>query len=180
MAGKTILETARLVLREFDEDDAVPFHALLSDPAIIRYTGDPAGGTKSVEQSLEVLRSRTLADYRKYGFGRWACVHKASGVLIGFSGLKYLDDIGEVDIGYRFLPAYWGVGLATESARPVLEYGFTRLRLGRIIGLVDPANDASVRVLEKLGMVRVGEEEFRGQRVIRYVAGAAVGGNAGR
>ena len=168
MAGKTILETERLLLREFDEDDAAAFYPLGSDPAIIRYTGDPGGGLKSVEHALEVLRSRPLADYRKHGFGRWACVHKASGRLIGFAGLKYLDELGEVDLGYRFLPAYWGAGLATEASRACVNHGFTRLRLGRILGLVDPANAASVRVLEKCGMTFVGMMEFLGHSVARY------------
>jgi RimJ/RimL family protein N-acetyltransferase len=168
MAGKTILETERLLLREFDEDDAPAFYLLGSDPAIIRYTGDPGGGLTGIEHAGEILRSHPLADYRKHGFGRWACVHKARGELIGFAGLKYLDDLREVDVGYRFLPAYWGAGLATEASRAAVDYGFTRLRLGRIIGLVDPKNAASVRVLEKLGMTPVGMMEFRGHSVARY------------
>jgi hypothetical protein len=60
MAGKPILETQRLLLREFDEGDAEPFYALGSDPAIIRYTGDPGGGLASIEQALEILRSRPI------------------------------------------------------------------------------------------------------------------------
>jgi RimJ/RimL family protein N-acetyltransferase len=168
MAGKTILETDRLLLREFDEDDAAAFYVMGSDPAIIRYTGDPGGGLKSVEHALEILRSHPLADYRKHGFGRWACVLKESGKVIGFAGLKHLDDLGEVDVGYRLLPAHWGQGLATEASRAAVDYGFTHLRLGRIIGLVDPQNAASVRVLEKLGMTFVAVVEFRGQTAARY------------
>ncbi len=169
MAGKIILETERLLLREFDEGDAVPFYLLVSDPAIIRYTGDPAGGARSVEHALEVLRSRTMADYQKYGYGRLACVLKGSGEVIGFAGLKYLPDAQEVDIGYRLLPAYWGRGLATEASRAVLDYGRTRLGLGRIIGLVDPENAASVKVLEKLGLTPAGQVDYQGKCFARYV-----------
>jgi RimJ/RimL family protein N-acetyltransferase len=172
MAGKNILQTERLLLREFDEGDAAAFYLLGSDPAIIRYTGDPGGGLTSIEQAREVLRSRPLADYRKHGFGRWACVHKQSGEVIGFAGLKYLDDLGEVDIGYRLLPAHWGRGLATEACRAILDFGFTDLRLERIIGLVDPANAASVRVLAKLGLTFVGTLEYQGQSVAKYVIDA--------
>jgi RimJ/RimL family protein N-acetyltransferase len=172
MPGKTILETERLLLREFDEDDDAAFYPLGSDPAIIRYTGDPGGGLRNIEHAREVLRSRPMADYRTHGFGRWACVLKATGEVIGFAGLKYLDELGEVDVGYRFLPAYWGRGLATEACRAVLDFGFRQLRLGQIIGLVDPQNAASVRVLEKAGMTFVGVVDFRGQRVGRYVAHA--------
>jgi RimJ/RimL family protein N-acetyltransferase len=168
MAGRQVLETERLLLREFDEGDAGPFYALGSDPAIIRYTGDPGGGLKSVEHALEILRTRPMADYRKYGFGRWACVHKASGEVIGFAGLKYLDDLGEDDLGYRFLPAYWGLGLATEAGRAVLEYGFTRLGLSRIIGLVVPDHGASVRVLEKLGLSFEAMVRYWEQNLARY------------
>jgi RimJ/RimL family protein N-acetyltransferase len=173
MAGRRVLETERLLLREFDEGDAGPFYVLGSDPAVTRYTGDPGGGVASAEHALEVLRSHPLADYRRYGFGRWACVHKASGGVIGFAGLKYLDDLREVDIGYRLLPAYWGLGLATEAGRAVLGYGFTRLALRRVIGLVAPENLASVRVLEKLGLTFEGMVEFRGQSpVARYATQA--------
>jgi RimJ/RimL family protein N-acetyltransferase len=173
MADRWILETERLLLREFDEGDAEPFYVLGSDPAIIRYTADPGGGLTSVEHALEILRSHPLADYQRYGFGRWACVHKATGQVIGFAGLKYLDDLREVDIGYRLLPAYWGLGLATEAGRAVLDDGFTRLGLVRVIGLVVPDNRASVRVLEKLGLVLDGTVEIRGQSLAKYVVQAA-------
>jgi RimJ/RimL family protein N-acetyltransferase len=168
MAGKPILETDRLLLREFDEADAGPFYLLGSDPAILRYTGDPGGGLASVAQALEVLCSRPLADYRKHGFGRWACVLPASGEVIGFAGLKYLDDLAEVDLGYRFLPVYWGRGLATEASRAVLEYGFTHLGLRRVIGLVEPENVASVRVLEKLGLAFEEMVQYGDHQLARY------------
>jgi RimJ/RimL family protein N-acetyltransferase len=169
MAGKLIVQTERLCLREFDEDDAAPFYLLGSDPAVLRYTGDPGGGLRSVEHALDVLRSRPMADYRTYGYGRWACVLKANGEVIGFAGLKYLADVQEVDIGYRLLPAYWGQGLATEACRAVLNYGRTRLGLERIIGLVDPKNVASVRVLKKLGLMSAGQIEYQGKWVAKYV-----------
>ena len=168
MAGRQILETERLLLREFDEGDVGAYYALGSDPAVLRYVHvEPLA---SVEQALESLRSRPLADYRKHGFGRWACVLKATGEVVGWSGLKRLDDLEEVDLGYWLMPAFWGRGLATEAGRAVLKYGFESLRLEQIIGLVDPANVASVRVLEKVGMTRAGVLEHRGVRVDRYVA----------
>jgi RimJ/RimL family protein N-acetyltransferase len=169
MAGKIILETERLLLREFDEGDVAPFYLLGSDPAIIRYTGDPGGGLTSAEHALEVLRARPLADYRNHGYGRWACVLKASGEVIGFAGLKYLADSQEVDIGFRLLPAYWGQGLATEACRAVLDFGRTNLGLKRVIGLVDPQNIASVRVLEKLGLTLTGQVEDQGKCFAKYV-----------
>jgi len=167
MAGRVILQTERLILREFDEGDAAAFYVLGSDPAIIRFTGDP--GLTSIEHAREVLRSHPLADYQKYGFGRWACLHKETGAIIGFAGLKYLEDLKEVDIGYRLVPAHWGAGLATEAGRAVLDYGFRELHLEEIIGLADPANVASVRVLEKLGFSFDRMMEYGGSNVARYV-----------
>jgi len=167
MVGETILETERLLLREFDEGDGAAFYRLGSDPAIIKYTGD--GGLTGLDHALEVLRTHPLADYSRHGFGRWACVDKATGQVIGFAGLKYLDELQEVDIGYRLLPAYWGQGLATEACRPIVDYGFAHLRLDCIIGLVDPPNVASIRVLEKLGFTPVGMVEYRGESVAKYV-----------
>jgi RimJ/RimL family protein N-acetyltransferase len=167
MAGKTILETQRLLLREFDEGDVEVFYRLGSDPAVLRYTGAPS--LTSLEHALEVLRTRPLADYQKYGYGRWACVLKESGEVIGFCGPKYLDELGEVDLGYWLMPAYWGHGLASEAGRAVLDYAFTRLGLEQIIGLVEPENVASVRVLEKLGLTFTEVVQFREQRAARYV-----------
>jgi RimJ/RimL family protein N-acetyltransferase len=169
MGGMRILETERLVLREFDERDVAAFFALGSDPAVVRYTGDPGGGLVSLEQAMDVLRSRPLADYRKYGYGRWACVHRATGEVIGFAGLKFLEDLQEIDLGYRLLPAYWGQGLATEACRAIIGYGRAHLNLDDVIGLVDPENTASVRVLEKLGFTFVGVVRYHDEDVAKYV-----------
>jgi [ribosomal protein S5]-alanine N-acetyltransferase len=161
-----MIETNRLLLREFTLDDAEAFYPLCADPAITRYIHD--GGVTSVEQAREILRTRPIADYHNHGFGRLACVLKESGQVIGFAGLKYLDDLKEVDIGYRFLPPYWGKGLATEACRPVIRHGFDVLKLASIIGLVMPENVASVRVLEKLGLTLTGMIVYQSKTVARY------------
>ena len=171
MAGRVVLETARLVLREFDEGDVEPFYRLGSDPDVTRYVGGPA--LRDLDHARDALRSHPLADYHAHGFGRWACVLKSTGEVIGFAGLKRLAELGEVDLGYRFLPAYWGRGLATESGAAALDDGFTRLGLTRIIGLVDPRNAASVRVLEKLGLTREAEVTYCGDPAVRYAVEAA-------
>src|SRR5437764_979803 len=167
MAGTIILETERLILREHVEEDAEAFYPLGTDPLVTRYLSD-GDSMKSLDDARRILREYPMADYRKYGFGRWACQHKEDGVLIGFAGLKYLDDLKEVDVGYRFLPAYWGRGLATEAARACIAYGFGRLGLKRILGFVMPENVASVRVLEKCGMTLDGAVEYRARSWARY------------
>lgn len=144
------METERLILRPFTLADAEAWLPLISLPDIIRYTGDTPAA--SVEQAREILRTRPLRDYQVHGYGRMAVIEKASARLVGFSGLKYLEDLGEVDIGYRFLPDCWGKGYATESARLLMEQGRREHGFKRVVGMVHPANQASSRVLEKLGL----------------------------
>jgi ribosomal-protein-alanine N-acetyltransferase len=144
------METEHLILRPFTLDDAEDYLPLISLPAIIRYTGDTPAS--SVDEAREVLRTRPLRDYARHGYGRMAVIEKASGRLVGFSGLKYVDELGDADIGYRFLPDCWGKGYATESARIVMEQGRRQHGLRRIVATVHPENPASGRVLEKLGM----------------------------
>jgi [ribosomal protein S5]-alanine N-acetyltransferase len=144
------MQTDQLVLRRFTADDAEAYWPLVADPKILRYTGESP--FESVEQVRQMLLERPLRDYAVHGFGRMACIEKESGRLVGFSGLKYLDNLQEVDIGYRFLPDCWGKGYATESARAIMRHGVREHGLQRIIGLVDPANLASARVLQKLGL----------------------------
>lgn len=89
--------------------------------------------------------------------------------LIGFCGLKYLQDLDVVDVGYRLLPEYWGRGLATEAVLASVEYGFDVLDLDHIIALVLPENVASIRILEKIGMQLEAEFDYDGHKTLRYV-----------
>ena len=146
---KTI-ETDRLILREYVEDDAEAFFQLNSDPEVMRFVPDTS--FINVGQAWEILLAHPIADYRKYGFGRCACILKSTGENIGFAGLKYLEAFGEVEVGYRLMRAHWGIGLATEAAIASVRFGFADLALKQIIGLVMPENIASVRVLEKAGL----------------------------
>jgi RimJ/RimL family protein N-acetyltransferase len=164
------LETARLVLRPLTEDDAAAMFALNAIPEVTRYTGD--GPYADVEAVRTILRTRPIGDYAKHGFGRWACVEKATGELIGFNGLKFLEDLQEVDLGYRLLPRCWGQGLATEGALASINYGFRILQLGRIIALVRPENIRSLRVMEKCGFTFESLLEYHGAPAKRYVLNA--------
>src|SRR6266852_4079139 len=117
---KTILETDRLLLREFAMDDVKEFFRMVSDPDVTRFTGDDC---QTLEAARKRLEDGPFQDYRKHGYGRWAAVYKTTGTVIGFAGLKYLDDIGEVDLGFRFFKEHWGKGLATEASRAIVAYG---------------------------------------------------------
>ena len=164
---KTILETERLLLREYGEEDAEAFFKLNTDPEVLRFVPDKA--LQSVEQARQILIDHPIADYRKHGFGRGACILKSTGDNIGFAGLKYLEELGEVDVAYRLMPAYWGQGLATEVALASVRYGLADLDLKRIVGLVMPDNVASVRVLEKAGLRFVETVTFWGHEFSKYI-----------
>jgi ribosomal-protein-alanine N-acetyltransferase len=144
------LHTERLELRPFTLDDAEAYCPLVANDAVLRFTGEqPCTRLSEVEQ---ILLTRPLRDYERYGYGRLACIERTSSKLIGFCGLKYLEDLQETDIGYRFLPEFWGKGYATESARAVINQGRRLLGIQRIIGLVEAENHASSQVLRKLGL----------------------------
>ncbi len=157
-------ETSRLQHRAFTVDDAEAFFALTSHPEVIRFTGEPP--LPSVDAAREAIAS--YPDWDTVGYGRWASVLKETRAVIGFCGLKYLPELDAVDVGYRFLPEYWGRGLATEACRASLEFGFTTLQLDQIIGLVLPENAASIRVLEKVGMKADGEVAYDDVLALRY------------
>ena len=142
------IETERLIIRPFKEEDIEASYIMNLDEQVSKYTGD--GGVVSREEIERRIRENVFGDYEKHGFGRLAVELKAENKFIGFTGLKYLEDLDEVDLGYRLMSQYWGKGLATESAIASLDLGFNALGLNRIIAMVLPDNKASIRVLEKL------------------------------
>jgi ribosomal-protein-alanine N-acetyltransferase len=164
---KVILETDRLLLRQYVEEDAEAFFKLNSDPEVLRFVPDKR--LLNVEQARQILIDHPIADYRKYGFGRGACILKSTGEQIGFAGLKYLEELGEVDVAFRLMRTHWGWGLATEAALASVRFGFADLDLKRIIGLVMPENIASVRVLEKAGLRYADSVSFWGHRFSKYI-----------
>lgn len=137
------------MLRRLTLDDAPAYHPLVSLPEVIRYTGEQP--QQSLDDVRQVLLTRPLRDYAVHGFGRMACIEKLSGRLVGFCGLKYLEDLQEVDIGYRFLPETWGMGYATESCLAILADA-DKSPIQRVVGLVESENTASIRVLVKIGL----------------------------
>jgi RimJ/RimL family protein N-acetyltransferase len=159
------IETARLILREFTTEDAQAFHRLRSDRAIVELTGEPA--LETVEEAREDLAA--YPDYREQGFGRWACVLKSTGAVIGFSGPKYLPELDEVDVGYRFHEEHWGKGLATESARAVIDWVWRETNLPALTAYVLPQNAGSIRVLEKLDFQNEGLVDVYDTKALRFL-----------
>jgi ribosomal-protein-alanine N-acetyltransferase len=145
-----VLETPRLLLRPWSLDDAEAAFAIYSDPEVMRFL---SGVThRSVDETRTVIASRGMAHHALHGFSLWATVEKETGRLLGCCGLKFLDGGMDVEVGYHFARAAWGRGYATEGAAASVRYGFERLGLPCILGVVDPLNFASQRVLEKVGL----------------------------
>lgn len=144
------LESERLLIRPFKLGDEAAMFELNSNPTVQKYTGDTL--IKTLKQAKDTLENVVFKDYKKYGYGRLAVIYKPDNKLIGFTGIKYLPEAsGESDLGFRFLPEYWGKGIATESSKMSLEYGFKTLNLKKIIGFSEVENVASTRVLQKVG-----------------------------
>lgn len=164
--------TERLVLRALTPDDAEAFFRLNSHPEVMRYTGESP--MPSVQAAREAIAN--YPDWDDPGYGRWGCLLRSEGEAaspIGFCGLKWLPETGEVDLGYRLLPDYWGRGLATEAARASLDFGFQTLGLAQVVAMVLPGNAASVRVLTKLGMERAEDVTYFGEQVQRWTIAAS-------
>ena len=144
------LETQRLILREFQLEDSSQLAPILANPQVMKFSPT---GILSVEQTLIKVNS-LINSYKKHGWGKWAIIHKEGHKLIGYCGLavEQVDNVNEPEIGYRLAPEFWGKGLATEAASAAVQQGFEKFKLPYILGIVDPANTASLKVLEKLGM----------------------------
>lgn len=146
----TILETERLVIRKLSADDAEFIVELLNQPSFLRYIGDK--GVRNNVDAVQYIQTGPLASYERFGFGLYLVELKETGVPIGICGLLKRDSLPDVDVGFAFLPAYWSQGYALESAAAVMNYGKEVLGLRRIVAITSPDNDASIRLLEKIGL----------------------------
>ena len=149
MEQGVILETSRLLLREFIPQDANALAAVLGDPLAMQYYPAPFD-----QAEIDRWIRRNRARYFDPGFGLWAMLLKHSGELIGDCGcfIRELEGSVEFELGWHVRRDLWGRGYATEAARHCAEYAFSRLGAERIIALVRPENKSSCRVAEKIGM----------------------------
>ncbi len=150
-----MLETKRLRIRLFREDDLDRLDEIHSDPEAMRYMGQ----VRTREQSRDLIRKYT-DDFPKNRFTMWALEAKDSNDLVGRAGLSFLDGTDEIEVGYLIDRKYWGQGFATEAAAACVGYGFEEVDLDWIVGIVQPPNKASLRVLEKLGFVYLRDDHY--------------------
>ena len=145
-----MIETERLLLRAWRDDDFDELARLNADPRVVRYLtpGGRAMSREETEAQLEHFRRH----WRDHGFGIWAAEERATGRLVGRIGLSYhrlWPD--EPELGWKLDPAVWGRGYATEGGAAGLAYAFETLRVPRVVSIIHPENDPSIRVAERLG-----------------------------
>jgi ribosomal-protein-alanine N-acetyltransferase len=132
-------------------EDLEDYFSLYSNPEITKFIPD---APRNFAETKEEVKWFLNGHPRYPELGLWATIHKETGRFIGRCGLLpwTIDGRSEVEIAYTLAQEYWGQGLATEAAKGILQHGFERLGLSRLICLIDPANHASRRVAEKIGM----------------------------
>ena len=160
------LTTARLVLRGFTEDDVDPLHRILSDADVLRYFPDP---NPPPRERVQKIIAHQLQHWEQHGNGWWALEPRSNKGLIGWSGLQFISETAEVEVGYLLGKPFWGQGLATEAAQASVRYGFEQLGLETIVAIVHPQNIASQRVAEKLGLSFVDRTRYFGMDCYHYM-----------
>ena len=158
-----LVETERLFIRQWVPDDWKRFRPLGTDPRVLEYLATEPWSDERIrrfiDKGIEVAKTR--------GWILWPVIHREDAVLIGFCGFS--DEFPpDVEIGWRFLPDYWGKGLATEAAKAVMRYGFDTFGFGRLICVPQAANRPSIRVAEKLGMAFERSFVHKGKEVVCY------------
>jgi RimJ/RimL family protein N-acetyltransferase len=154
-----VIETDRLILREWQPSDLVPFADLNSDPRVMEFF--PATLSRSETETMTLKIEERM---RRQGFGLWAAEVKRTKDFIGFIGLNVPSDplpfLPCVEIGWRLAFDYWGNGYAQEGARAVLAFGFKKLHLKEIVSFTTTGNLRSRRVMERIGMAYDAQGDF--------------------
>jgi RimJ/RimL family protein N-acetyltransferase len=148
-----VIETERLVLRTWQNEDADEYYQINQDPKVIEFLKGPLS-MKEVNDFISFMNKQ----FKEIGYTVWAAEEKASGKLIGYIGLdpvKWEAPFGKaVEVEWRLGTEYWNKGYATEGAKACLDYGFNKCGLKEIVSFTVPANIRSIRVMEKIGMMR--------------------------
>jgi len=159
------LETSRLLLDTWQPADAAALRPIATDPEVMRYI---TGGIPWTEERIRSFVDNQIELYNQRGFCRWKLTEKASGQFIGFCGVGNFRDYPDPEIGWWLAVSHWGQGLATEAARQALQDVQQRVQLPRIVSIARPANRASTRIMEKIGLKFEAEFESEGVQLVRY------------
>lgn len=159
------LQTKRLSLRPFTLDDCDALFEITQEPDIFQYFPTKTAWTmEKVERSLR----HQMSHWNNMGYGLFAVTAQSDGQFMGWCGLEYLPETNETEVGYLLGHAFWGKGYATEAAKASVRFGRRELGLKEIIGLTDPLNIASQRVLEKCGLRLTRRQVYFGMEMFRF------------
>lgn len=147
---KVITETNRLRLRRLEENDADFVFQLVNEPSFIKNIGDKE--VRSRADAVQFIRESYWTNQKKEGYGQFLVELKKNSIPIGMCGILYRDSLQASDVGFAFLPEYWGKGYAIEAADAVYKYARSTLGVGKIVGLTNEDNLPSIKILKKLGM----------------------------
>ena len=145
----TALETQRLLLRQFNVGDAEFILTLLNEPSFLRYIGDKK--VRNLEDARQYIQNGPVASYERHRFGLNLVELKDSNTPTGMCGLLKREELSSADIGFAFLPEFWNKGFAFEAATAVLQDARERLKLERVLAITSLDNEASIKLLERLG-----------------------------
>lgn len=146
-----VLETQRLVLRQFIPGDASTILRLLNEPSFVENVGDRH--IRTIDDATAYLAAGPIASYEEHGHGLYLVILKTTGEPIGMCGLLKRPQFADADVGYAFFPEFWRRGFAEESVSAVIDYGRRTLGIDRIIAIVAPQNSPSTLLLQKLGFI---------------------------
>ncbi len=161
---EVVLQTERLILRMFREEDFEAYAKLTSDPEVMRFLGGKALDRYETWRHMAFL----IGHWHLRGYGQWAVEEKSSGNFIGRIGFQNPAEWPGFELGWTLAREYWGRGYATEGARRALKYGFEELDRSHVISLIDPENKPSIRVAERLGEKVEGQTQLLGHQVLIY------------
>lgn len=161
----TLLRTARLILRPYQDSDLAELHALWTSAGVRRFLFDDE---IIPEEFVRDEIASVSASFAEGGWGQWAALPREGGPIIGFTGFRNFHEPPELELLFGLDEAHWGRGLAVEMATAAIDYGFRRLGFARIQASTDAPNRASIRVMEKLGMTLLRREVSGGVDPIYY------------
>jgi RimJ/RimL family protein N-acetyltransferase len=158
------LETERLTLRMFREEDFEEYAVFCADPEVMRFLGGKTFNRLEAWRHMAFM----VGHWHLRGYGPWAVIEKSTGKLVGRIGFMNPAEWPGFELGWTLGREFWGRGYATEGARRALEYGFNELDRKHIISLIHPDNKNSISVAERLGEQVEGKTELLGHEVLVY------------
>jgi len=144
-----IVETDRLVIREFEEDDLLSLYKIESDPRIVEFI--PWSKLSTLNECNRKIK-KYISDYKRYKLNSWAVTIKETSEVIGITQLVYSNKIKGVEIGTKILPGYWSMGYASELSKAVVRYGLYELGIDEITAVTDVNNAGAIKSLINMGM----------------------------